>query len=80
MKTQSLQLAEFKRKANILIDEKESRLISYDTEVATYNHTNKKVTVNGWYSATTSRHINAFLKFYGLDPMNKKQMQKDKTV
>jgi hypothetical protein len=76
MKTQSLQLLVFKGKANILIDEKESRLISYNTEVATYDHTNKKATIKGWYSATTSRHINAFLKFYGLDPMNKKQMQK----
>ena len=49
-------------------------LTSYDTEVATYNIATEKLTVKGWYSSTTARHINAFLTHYGLDNMSKQEM------
>ena len=32
------------------------------------------VKVNGWYSATTARHINEFLQQHGFDAMTKKEM------
>ena len=51
-----------------------TRLVSYNTEVANYNHETNIMTVNGWYSATTSRHINAFLEYYGFDKCNKQQL------
>lgn len=35
------------------------------------------VKVNGWYSATTARHINEFLQQHGFKPMNKKEMEKN---
>ena len=33
------------------------------------------VKVNGWYSQTTSRHINDFLYQHGFDTMSKKEME-----
>ncbi len=36
-------------------------LVSYTTEVAQVNPSEKTFTVNGYYSPTTSRHINEFL-------------------
>ncbi|MAX51513.1 MAG: hypothetical protein CMH22_05995 [Methylophaga sp.] len=61
-------------KATVVTESGESKLFSYNTEVASYDHLNNKMTINGWYSATTARHINAFLDFYGFDKMNKKQI------
>lgn len=52
-----------------------SKLMSYDTEVATYNHKENKMTVHGYYSATTARHINAFLDYYGFDTCSKKELE-----
>lgn len=51
-----------------------SDLISYTTRVASYNHNTNEMSVYGWYSATTARHINAFLEFYGFEKCNKQQM------
>jgi len=51
-----------------------SDLISYETRVASYNHLTNEMSVYGWYSLTTSKHINAFLEFYGFDKCNKQQM------
>ena len=42
-----------------------SKLKSYNTIVAEYNHKTNSITVNGWYSRTTARHINAFLNHFG---------------
>ena len=33
------------------------------------------VKVNGWYSATTARHINEFLYQHGFKTMSKKEME-----
>jgi hypothetical protein len=51
-----------------------SDLISYETRVASYNHATNEMSVYGWFSQTTAKHINAFLEFYGFEKVNKKQM------
>lgn len=56
------------------------KLYSYGTHVATICETNHGYSiapyaeVYGWYSATTARHINEFLKQHGFLPMTKQQM------
>lgn len=52
-----------------------SDLISYTTRVASYNHKTNEMSVYGYFSATTARHINAFLEFYGFDRCNKKELE-----
>jgi hypothetical protein len=52
-----------------------SDLISYGTRVAHYNHSENFVSVYGYFSAATATHVNAFLDFYGFDPMTKKEME-----
>lgn len=51
-----------------------SELWSYDTKVATYDHQNNDMTILGWFSATTARHINSFLEFYGFDKCTKQEL------
>ena len=51
-----------------------SKLKSYNTIVAEYNHNTNKITIFGWYSSTTARHINEFLQYYGFDKMTKKEI------
>lgn len=51
-----------------------SDLISYTTRVASYNHTTNEISIYNAQSRTTTRHINAFLHFYGFDTMSQKQM------
>ena len=46
-----------------------SDLVSYGKRVAWYNHTENYVEVMGYFSPTTTRHINLFLDFYGYDKM-----------
>ena len=52
-----------------------SDLVSYTTRVASYNHTTNEISVYGYYSRTTARHINAFLDFYGFDTCTKKELE-----
>ena len=52
-----------------------SDLISYNTNVASYNHDTKKMTVKGYYSPTTASHINAFLNYYGFKTCSKKELE-----
>ena len=35
-----------------------NHIVSYETHVATIDHENKTVTPHGWWSVTTSKHIN----------------------
>jgi len=63
-------------KATVVEENGVSRLFSYDTNVATYNHNSNTMTVNGWYSLTTGKHINKFLEFYGFEPCTKKELIK----
>jgi hypothetical protein len=51
-----------------------SDLISYETRVASYNHTTNEISVYGWHSNTTQKHVNAFLEFYGFDKQTKQQL------
>jgi hypothetical protein len=66
----------FYGKAKVITDNQNicSKLMSYDTIVAEYNHIERKLTINGWYSATTARHINAFIQGLGFEAMTKKEM------
>lgn len=51
-------------------------LYSYDTLVARIE--DGKVDVYGWFSQTTGRHINEFLRQNGFEPMSKIEMQTNK--
>lgn len=68
-------LDNFNGKARVIEDNGISELWSYDTKVATYDHQNNEMKVLGYFSATTARHINSFLEFYGFDKCNKKQLE-----
>ena len=72
----------FYHKANIYRNDKGSIfLMSYETIVAeiqdaTITDTGEKqAIVYGWYSMTTSRHINEFLQQNGFNKMSKKEMK-----
>lgn len=72
----------FYGKANVYRNDKGSIfLMSYETIVAeikdaTITETgNQQAIVYGWYSMTTSRHINEFLRQNGFVTLNKKEMK-----
>lgn len=71
---QPLSRKSFYGKAIVKTENDISSLTSYNTIVATYNHTTNKMVVNGWYSMTTARHINAFLDHFGLPTQSKIEM------
>ena len=64
----------FYGKAKLVTVDDTTRLMSYDSFVAEYNHTTKNLTINGWFSATTAVHINSFLELYDFPKMSKTQM------
>ncbi len=51
----------FYGKALIIQDGNLTILRSYETDVAQYNCDTQQLTVNGFYSPTTTRHIKAFV-------------------
>ena len=51
------------------------KLISYTTNVATFDSINNKMYVYGYYSKTTALHINSFLQLYGFNRCNKKELE-----
>ena len=56
----------FKRyKQNLKTDY--NNIWSYDTKVAKINHTERKITPLGYWSMTTSKHINYVGKEYGYE-------------
>ena len=57
-----------------------SDLISYTTRVASYNHKTNEMSVYGWFSATTAKHINSFLNYYGFDTCSKKELENYNSV
>lgn len=72
----------FYHKANIYRNNKGSIfLMSYETIVAEIVDEavsptgQRQAIVYGWYSMTTSRHINEFLQQNGFNKMNKKEME-----
>lgn len=65
----------FYGKAKIVIYNNIIDLISYNTVVARIE--DGKIKVFGWYSQTTARHINEFLKQNGFKSMTKKEMESE---
>lgn len=65
----------FYGKARVEQDGNISYLYSYSTIVAYYNHETNKMIVKGYYSATTARHINSFLSYYGFNTYSKKELE-----
>ena len=65
----------FYGKCRVRQNDNVSELESFTTIVASFNHKTKTMTVNGWYSAATATHINAFLELQGLPRCTKKQLQ-----
>ena len=57
----------FYGKALLIEDDKYILLQSYDTIVAMYNKDTQIVTIKGWYSMTTGRHLRSFLEFLGMN-------------
>lgn len=51
-------------KQNLRIDG--SRVYSYNTHVATIDHSGRRLMVHGWWSVTTSKHVNHVAETYGL--------------
>ena len=49
-----------------------NKVISYTTHVATIDSANRKLYVHGWWSVTTSKHINYVASEYGLIKEEKK--------
>lgn len=50
-------------------------LVSYNTIVAEIN--GSKFVVYGYYSQTTNKHIDAFLNYFGLKGMSKKEIEQN---
>ena len=74
----------FYGKAKVYKDDKGHLLLmSYSTIVAEITDGiatedgRSTVKVNGWYSATTARHINEFLYQHGFKTMSKKEMEEN---
>lgn len=74
----------FYGKAKVYKDDKGHLLLmSYSTIVAEITDGiatedgRSTVKVNGWYSATTARHINDFLYQHGFKTMSKKEMEEN---
>jgi len=65
----------FYDKCRVETEDGMSYLYSYTTKVAHYNHETNKMTVEGYFSQTTSSHINAFLKYYGFDTCTKNELE-----
>jgi len=65
----------FYGKALMITENNVTKLKSYNTIVAEYDHNSNKMTVNGWYSSTTARHINAFLNHFGFNTCTKKELE-----
>jgi len=70
----------FYGKAIIKKEDNKVLLYSYNTLVAIYDHNNNTMTIKGWFSSTTARHINEFLQQYGFDELTTKEMEKSQLI
>lgn len=52
-----------------------NNVISYTTHVATIDEENGKLYVHGYWSVTTSKHINYVAQYYGLEKVEQKAEQ-----
>lgn len=64
----------FYGKAKIIREDGTIKLKSYETIVAEIK--DRKAHINGFYSATTTRHIKEFLQQYGFEIGTKQQLEK----
>ena len=64
------------KSAYVAENDKIIALKSYNTIVAFISKRTKKVYIRGWYSMTTSHHLNRFLNEYGYQPIYKKDYSK----
>lgn len=62
----------FYGKAKVIEKDGETVLLSYDTEVCKITASGKFVRIWNGYSATTMRHINAFIDMFGISGGGKK--------
>lgn len=67
--------ASFGKKAIVIVNDNVSVLMSYNKEVASYNHLENKVCLNGYFSPTTMIHQNTFLEYYGFDKLTKQEIE-----
>ena len=56
----------FGGKAKVIVENGLAKCLSYETIVAEYNIETKEFVDNGYYSKTTTSHINAFKSYYGI--------------
>lgn len=77
----------FYKKANVYRDDNgKILLMSYTTIVAEIldelitEDGKRHLKVNGWYSCTTSRHINEFAQQYGFKKLSKKEMERGELI
>ena len=63
----------FDKKAEVIVEGRQTKLKSYSTIVAVKEE--NKIKVKGWYSKTTAIHINEFLKQNGAKSLTKKEME-----
>jgi tRNA A37 threonylcarbamoyladenosine synthetase subunit TsaC/SUA5/YrdC len=68
----------FGKKANVIVEGRQTKLKSYSTIVAVKE--GNKVKVKGWYCKTTAIHINEFLQQNGVSKLNKKQMEEQPLI
>jgi len=54
------------------------KVFSYNTHVATIDQANNKLYVHGYWSVTTSKHINYVAKEYGLERVDQERNEEDK--
>ena len=59
-----MKLVENKSNYVVMVDNNKLLLFSYTTHVATYNKETNTFTINGYWSRTTSKHINTFERDY----------------
>ena len=64
-----------KYKKNLKVDN--FYIYSYNTQVAEINHIEKSVTKLGWWSSTTSKHINYVAREYGYEIVSKDDQKEE---
>ena len=69
---------DFYGKANVIVEDGQTKLKSYSTIVAVKE--NNTIKVKGWYSKTTAIHINEFLRQNGASSLSKKEMELEPTI
>ena len=64
----------FYGKAHVISEDGKLMCKSYETIVAEYEKESDTITINGYYSPTTARHINSFCDYVGKERASKNEM------